>query len=330
MKVFLTGGTGFIGGHVARLLRQRGDEVVALVRSPEKAQDLRDLGVELVAGDLSDRAAIAAAMSGCDAVIHGAAIYEVGIPKSARRSMHATNVIGTENALGAALDAGIPKVAYVSTIAVFGNTGGEVVDESYEHPGESFTSYYEETKYEAHQVAKRLIAEGLPCTLVQPGGVYGPDDHSALGKQMKDFIAGRMPLVPFPDLGLNLVHVEDAAAGILLALDRGEIGESYVLGGELTTMGEMINTLANVARRKPPRGSLPSPLLRALAPVGPIVGKLTGQPPNMRELVSSADGVTFWASHDRAVTELGYAPRGLEQGLRDMLAAKGKLAAAAG
>jgi len=179
VKVFVTGGTGFIGGHVVRRLRERGDDVVALVRNPEKGAALADAGCELVAGTLADREAIRAAMDGCDAVIHGAAIYEVGIPDSARRPMYEANVAGTENVLGAALEAGIPRVVYVSTVAAFGNTHGEVVDETYQHPGESFTSYYEQTKYEAHQIAKRLIAEGLPCVIVQPGGVYGPHDHSS-------------------------------------------------------------------------------------------------------------------------------------------------------
>ena len=206
-------------------------------------------------GDLSAGAAIADGLEGCDAAIHGAAIYEVGIPESEHRPMYEANVLGTERVLRAALAAGTPKVVYVSTIGAFGNTHGEVVDESYQHPGKEFTSYYEQTKYEAHQIAKRLIAEeGLPCVIVQPGGVYGPDDHSTIGKQITDFVAGRMPLLPFPDLGMNMVHVEDVADGILLALDKGSPGEAYVLGGEITTMREMIGTVGRVADRKPPRG----------------------------------------------------------------------------
>src|SRR4051794_10494485 len=211
MRVFVTGGTGFIGGHVVRKLIERGDQVAALVRSPEKGKELEALGAELVPGDISDRAALAAGMEGADAVIHGAAIYEVGIPKSEHEQMRQANVVGTENVLGAALDAKIPKVVYVSTVAVFGNTHGEVVDESYEHPGTDFTSYYEQTKWEAHQVAKRLHKEGLPCVIIQPGGVYGPDDHSATGQTMNQLLDGKLPLMPFPDLGLNLGHVEDIA-----------------------------------------------------------------------------------------------------------------------
>jgi dihydroflavonol-4-reductase len=238
-------------------------------------------------------------------------------------------VLGTERVLRAALEEQVPRVVYVSTVGAFGNTHGQVVDETYEHPGADFTSYYEETKYQAHQVARKLIDEGLPCVIVQPGGVYGPDDHSALGAQINQFLAGRLPLLPFPDLGMNMVHVEDVAEGVLLALEKGTIGESYVLGGQITTMRELIQTTGRVAGRKAPRRSMPTGLLKAMTPFGPLVGKVMGQPPNLSELIRSADGVTFWARHDKAIERLGYSPRGLEEGLRETLAAEGKLPAAA-
>jgi nucleoside-diphosphate-sugar epimerase len=325
VRVFVTGGTGFIGGHVVRKLCERGDEVRALVRNPEKGQALDVLGCELVAGDLSDEAAIRAGLEGCDAAIHGAAIYKVGIPESEHAQMHEANVVGTERVLGAALEAKTPKVVYISTVGAFGNTRGQVVDESYRHPGTDFTSYYEQTKYEAHQVALRLIEDGLPCVIVQPGGVYGPDDHSAIGTQIDQFLAGRMPAIAFPELGFNMVHVDDVADGVLLALDKGEVGEAYVLGGEITTMRAAIETLAGVSGRKAPKRDVPTPLLKAMTPIGPLVGKLMGQPPNLRELISAADNVTYWAKHDKAMSELGYSPRGLEQGLRDTLGAEGRL-----
>ncbi|HSJ18565.1 MAG TPA: NAD-dependent epimerase/dehydratase family protein [Solirubrobacterales bacterium] len=330
MKVFVTGGTGFIGGQVVRKLRDRGDEVVALVRTAEKGLPLSDMGCDLAPGTLSDERALRDGMRGCDAVIHGAAVYEVGIPKSEHDAMYEANVRGTERVLRAALDEKIPKVVYVSTVGAFGNTRGKVVDESYRHPGTEFTSYYEKTKYEAHQIARRLIEdEGLPCVIVQPGGVYGPDDHSAVGTQINQFLAGRMPLIAFPDLGMNMVHVEDVADGVLLALDKGELGESYVLGGQITTMRELIETVARVSGRKAPKRAIPTSLMKAMTPVGPLVGKAMGQPPNLSELISSADGVTFWAKHGKAIERLGYSPRGLEQGIRDTLQAEGKIPAAA-
>jgi dihydroflavonol-4-reductase len=145
MRVFVTGGTGFIGGHVVSSLRARGDAVKTLIRDRTKGVGLAERGCELVSGSLADRPSLEAGMAGCDALIHGAAVYEVGIPQSERRAMYDANVAGTENALRAALAAGVPRVVYVSTVAVFGNTRGKVVDETYEPPGREFTSYYEKT-----------------------------------------------------------------------------------------------------------------------------------------------------------------------------------------
>lgn len=284
----MTGGTGFIGGHVVRKLRERGDEVRALVRSPEKGAGLAGVRCELVSGTLADRDSIRAGMEGCDAAIHCAAIYEVGVSEREHGAMYEANVVGTENVLRAALEVQLPKVIYVSTVATFGNTKGQVVDEGFEHPGTGYTCYYEQTKVEAHRLTKRLIAdEGLPCVIVQPGAVYGPGDHSAIGRVMNQFLAGRMPLIAFPEMGENMVYVEEVADGIVLALDRGEVGEAYVLGGQITTMRELIKTLARVAGKKAPKRALPTPLLKAMTPLGPVVGKAMVQRPNLRELIRS-------------------------------------------
>jgi dihydroflavonol-4-reductase len=320
VKVFLTGGTGFIGGEVARQLRERGEEVVCLVRSPEKATKLRELGCELTGGDLSDEAAIRQGMGGCDAVIHAAAMYEVGIPAKQRPAMWAANVTGTERVMKAALEATVPRIVYVSTVGIFGNTHKQVVEESYENPETDFTSYYEETKLEAHKVVQRMIDEQeLPAIIVQPGGVYGPGDTSQVADLLEQFFAGKLPLMPFPELGICMSHVEDIAGGILLALDKGKSGETYVISGPVTTMREAIEMVAKVSGRKAPKRNLPTGLMKAMIPFGPLVGKVMGQPPNLRELISSADGVTFWASYDKAQRELGYSPRGMEEGLRQTL-----------
>ncbi len=329
MKVFVTGGTGFIGGEVARQLRARGDDVVCLVRNPGKAAKLTDLGCELLSGDLADSDAIRRGMEGCEAVVHAAAMYEVGIPVKQHPAMWEANVAGTERVLKAAREANVAKLVYVSTVGVFGNTHRQVVDESYEHPGKEFTSYYEETKLEAHKVAKRMIEDGLPGTIVQPGGVYGPGDTSQVADLLEQFFAGRLPLIPFPELGICLTHVEDIAGGILLALDKGRVGETYVLSGPVTTMREAIETVAAATGRKAPKYALPTAMMKALTPIGPLVGRMMGQPPNLRELISSADGVTFWASHEKASRELGYAPRGLEEGLRQTLEADDRFPAPA-
>jgi nucleoside-diphosphate-sugar epimerase len=322
VKVFVTGGTGFIGGEVVRQLRARDDEVVCLVRNPEKGQKLAELGCRLVSGDLGDGTAIRNGIEGCDAVIHAAAMYEVGIPASKRPAMWEANVAGTERVMSATLEAKIPRVVYVSTVGAFGNTHRKVVDESYEHPGKEFTSYYEETKLEGHKVVKRMTAEqGLPAIIVQPGGVYGPGDTSQVADLLENFLAGRMPLLPFPELGICMTHVEDIAAGILLALDKGKLGETYVLSGPVTTMRDAVEVVAGISGRKAPKHALPVSLMKAMTPIGPLVGKLMGQPPNLRELISSGDKVTFWASHEKASRELGYTPRGMEEGLRQTLEA---------
>lgn len=322
MRVFLTGGTGFIGGEVARRLRARGDEVRALVRTPGKAQELRALGCELVEGDLSDEPALVSACRDADAVIHGAAVYEVGIPASRRDVLVDANVRGTERVLGAALTAGVGKAVYVSTVAVFGDTGGQVAHEDWTRTATGFTSVYEETKACAHRRAQEIASRGLPLVTVQPGVVYGHGDPSTFGELIGQFLDGRLPALPFPDFGVTPVHRDDVADGILRALDKGVPGESYVLAGEPVRMRDLMATLASVSGRRPPRLTVPTALLRALAPAGRVVGPALGFPPNLRELIRSSDGVTFWASGDKARDQLGWTSRPLEQGLTELVAAR--------
>jgi nucleoside-diphosphate-sugar epimerase len=322
VRAFLTGGTGFIGGHLARKLRERGDEVVALVRSPDKAGALRELGCELVEGDLSSAEAIRRGMEGCGSAFHAGAVYKVGIPKSEHAPMWDANVAGTERVLDAAHDAGVARIVYVSTVNVFGNTRGELVDETYRRSeADGFLSCYDETKYRAHLVAEDRITKGYPLVIVQPAGVYGPNDHSEIGNMIEQTRTGKLKLKMFPEAGFMLVHVEDVAEGILLAHDRGQIGEAYVLAGEQVRMGELVDRVAALSGRKPPRATMPGALIKLSAPFGPIVGPLLGFPPNLRELVKVSEGVTYWARDDKARRELGFAPRDLETGLKQTLAA---------
>jgi nucleoside-diphosphate-sugar epimerase len=226
------------------------------------------------------------------------------------------NVRGTERVLGAALAAGVMKAVYVSTVAVFGDTHRQVADEAWERPqGQGFTSVYEQTKVEAHQRAKQIGAQGLPLVTVQPGVVYGPGDQSEVGGLFARLLKGQLPLAPFPELGVTPVHRDDAAAGIVLALDKGVAGESYVLAGEPTTMGDVLRELARVAGKRAPRGALPPVLVKAMVPVGRFVGPLLGFPPNLRELLASSHDVTFWASSEKAQHELGWTFRPLAEGL---------------
>jgi nucleoside-diphosphate-sugar epimerase len=320
VKAFVTGGTGFIGKHLVRKLRDRGDDVVALVRTPAKAADLKDWGCEIVEGDLSNEDAIKRGVQGCEAVFHVGATYKVGIPKSEREAMYDANVRGTERVLDAATEAGASRIIYVSTGNVYGNTRGEVVDESYRRPQPpDFLSYYDETKYKAHEVALDRIAKGAPVIIVQPGGVYGPDDPSELGNMMDQARTGKLKLRLFPEAGFNFIHVEDVAEGILLAYDKGRIGESYNLAGEKATMGDLVDKTATLSGRKPPKVTMPAAMMKMAIPVGPVVGKLMGFPPNLGELIKTSNGVTFWMTDQKAREELGFAPRDLDTGLKQTL-----------
>ncbi len=320
MKAFVTGATGFLGLRVARKLRERGDSVVALVRTPSKAAALQQLGVEIVDGDLSDGQAIERGVAGADAVFHIGAMYKVGIPASERPAMYDANVRGTERVLDAAVAAGAKRIVYVSTGNVYGNTHGQVVDETYVRPQPpQFLSYYDQTKYEAHEAARERIANGAPIVIVQPGGIVGPDDPSELGNMIDQTRTGKLKLRMFPDAGFNFIHVDDVADGTLLAHDKGRIGESYNLAGPKSTIGELVDKTAELVGRKPPRITMPPAMMKLAIPAGPIVGKLMGFPPNLGELIRTSDGVTFWMTDEKARTELGLHTRDLETSLRQTL-----------
>jgi nucleoside-diphosphate-sugar epimerase len=320
VRAFVTGATGFLGGRLVAKLRERGDGVVALVRDPARA---RALGAELVPGDLSDRGRLAEQMRDCDAVFHLAAMYKVGIPSSERPAMYEANVRGTENVLDAAADARVARILYVSTINAFGNTRGAIVDETAGRVEPGYVSYYDETKRLAHDAAMERIARGVPIVIVQPGAIYGPGDHSELGAQLEQARSGKLRFLALAGVGVNALHIDDAATGILLAHDRGRTAESYVLGGEITTLRHMIETVSRLSGRRPPRLELPARLVRLAIPLGPLVGRVMGTGPNLRELIAASDGVTYWATDEKARRELGYAPRNLEDGLRDLVAQRG-------
>ena len=317
MRIVVTGGAGFIGGSVVRQLAARGDHVVALVRDPGKAASLAASNVELIASDLSDLGSIATHLEGADALIHGAGSYKVGITAAECPAMWEANVGTTERVLAAAKAAETPRVAYISTVGIFGDTHGREVDETYRRdPNDGFLSCYDETKFRAHQVAEAAIAGGAPIVIAQPGQVYGPGDHTQIGEILGDAYRGTLRYVVLAEVALEMAHVDDTAAGIIAALDRGRIGEAYVVGGEPHTLESAVAVAARVGGHRPPRMTVPTGLLRAIAPINDRLGGLPGMPANLRETIAAAQA-SFLASHEKAARELGFAPRGLEQGIVD-------------
>ena len=225
--------------------------------------------------------------------------------------MEAANVTATERVLDAAAAAGVRKIVHVSTQNAFGDTGYRVVDETFERPRPyRYVSYYDETKHRAHLAAHERIEAGAPVLIAMPGGVYGPGDHSSLGAVLHQAATGKLPLLSFGDLGMNMAHVEDIAAGIALVGRNGVGGETFVLGGELTTMAELVRRVAAIAAQRPPRLTTPTWALRAATPLVRRIG------PDLGEIVRASAGVTYWATDAKARRELGYAPRDLEAGLR--------------
>jgi dihydroflavonol-4-reductase len=258
-------------------------------------------------------------MAGADAVFHVAGDYRIGIPAHDRPGMYATNVAGTRAVLGAADAAGVDRVVYVSTANVFGNTRGRVVDEGYRRPDRSFLSYYDETKFLAHQYAEERAATGRRVLIACSGGIYGPGDHSELGRQIEQAAAGGYRVRMFPALGVSLAFVDDTAAGLVLAHDAGRPGETYVLGGQNVTLGHVLDLAARATGHAVPSLTLPPWALRALVPLGRWVGPRFGVGPDLAETIRASDGVTYWVSSEKARRELGYEPRDLVSGLGELL-----------
>jgi len=296
------------------VLRTRGDEVIAAVRDARKAQDLIDMGVTVIEDDLSDVNALTEQLRDLDAVIHSAGSYRVGISREERGAMWDANIGTTTRVLDAAEAAKTPRIVYVSTVGVFGNTHGNVVDETYRRNiREGFLSWYDETKYGAHEVAAQRARAGAPIVIVQPSQVYGAGDYTEIGNQLRLAHAGKLPYLALSDVGLGFVQVDDLAQGIVAALDRGAAPGTYVLSGPRHRLGEALEIAAKLGGKPLPRLAVPNALLRLAAPVGRFIGQ-----PNLREVVSASAGVTYWASAEKAIRDLGFAPRSLEGGLRDM------------
>ena len=247
---FVTGLSGFVGGHVARQLAARGDRIRAVVRSPERiSADPAWAAVQIVRGDVTDKESMREAMRDVDGVFHVAGWYKVG--RRDRDVAIATNVTGTQNVLELVQELRIPKVVYTSTLAVNSDTRGLMVDETYRFTG-SHISLYDETKARAHDIAMSFASRGVPVSIVQPGVVYGPGDTSSIRTTLIQYLRRRLPLVPLKT-AFAWAHVDDIAAGHILAMERGETGRNYFLAGPVHTLEEALRIAEQITGIPPPR-----------------------------------------------------------------------------
>lgn len=317
MRYFLTGATGFIGGHLARLLLRRGHKVVAQVRSVERAKALAEAGVELWPGDITDRDSLRGPMTGADGVFHLAAWYKVGVREPAAEQI---NVQGTRNVLEVMRELKIPKGVYTSTVAVFSDTRGQLVDESYRYDGPHL-SEYDRTKWKAHyEVALPMIQEGLPLVIVQPGVVYGPGDTSSIHGVFSDYLRGRLPMVP-RGAEFCWAHVEDVALGHLLAMERGAVGESYIIAGPRMSLVDALKLAEQLTGKRAPRLQGAPGLLRGLSRVLGVVEKVVPLSGSMSsEGLRVAAGTTYIGDNSKARRDLGYEPRPIEAGFPETMA----------
>lgn len=320
MRIVLTGGTGFLGSRIAQRLRDRGDDVVALVRRASRASILSGIGCEIVEGNLDDRVAVERAVEGAEGVFHIAGRFEVGIPAAECPKMQDTNVGGTRRVVDASIAAGVGRIVYASSIVTYGNTENQIVDETHTRDmSKGFLSCYDESKYKAHMLMESRVAKGAPVILVAPGSLYGPGDHSEVGREILQAFRGELPAIMLADVGLTMVHVDDAAEGFIQAFDNGVIGETYILGGEITRLRDVLQRAADIAGKPLPKRQLSAGVLKIVAPIAPVILPRMGYPPNLRELIKTADGVTYWANDAKARKDLGFTTRFFDEGLREFL-----------
>ncbi len=316
MKVFVTGGSGFIGQRIVDQLVKRGDEVVCL----QHKKGIDRPGITTVQGDLLRKETLAS-MRGCDAVIANAAIYEFGPSRSVRKTMRDINVTGTKNTLDAALELGIPKIVYTSTVAVLGDTTpyGVATEENIAGYAYPCLALYNITKREAHLYAQQLVDQKqAPIVLAMPSVVFGEGDHSAVGDFFQDLAAGTALGLPKLNIKYNFNYVGDVAAGILLCLDKGKPGPYFIAGPEANNLNP-----TDFYVRAAELGSLPVPKRRVslgLLRVAEILYRLKGALTNKHQKVNAEtlDGfkLNWQVTNAKAVRELGYTTRPLDEGIR--------------
>ena len=317
MKYFVTGATGFVGGAVTRELRAAGHEVVALVRDPSRAADLASAGVTLARGDVTDKESMRAPMTGVDGVFHLAAWYKIGVRDARAQDI---NVGGTQHVVELMEELGVPRGVYTSTVAVFGDTGGRLVPETYFRGG-PWLSEYDRTKWSAHyDVALPAINRGVPLTIVMPGVVYGPGDTSGVRTAFVQYLQGKLPATP-NGTAYCWGHVEDTARGHLLAMERGRPGEAYNITGPMHSFRGAFELAERITGIAAPTMHPSARLLRVAAAIIDIVEHVVPIPSAYTaEGLRVVAGVTYAGSNEKAKRELGFDPRPFEAGLRETLA----------
>jgi dihydroflavonol-4-reductase len=320
MICLVTGATGFVGSAVARQLLAAGHSVRVLARAHGDRRNLADLPVEIVIGSLAEPDTLPPAVAGVEALFHVAADYRLWVPDE--DLMYRTNVDGTVALMEAALAAGVKRIVHTSSVATLGlRPRGEDADEATPVSLDDMIGPYKRSKFLAEEGVKRLVRErGLPAVIVNPSTPIGPRDvkPTPTGRLIVEAASGRMPA--YVDTGLNFAHVDDVAAGHLLAFERGRIGERYILGGENLTLAQVLGIVCPLAGRKAPKIRLPADLILPLAYAAEAVSRLTG-----REPFVTVDGVRLakklmFFKIDKARRELGYAPRPAVEGFRDAVA----------
>ncbi|MGO9380178.1 MAG: hopanoid-associated sugar epimerase [Dissulfurispiraceae bacterium] len=280
MKVLITGATGFIGSHVARLLREKGLEVIALVREENSASVLKSIDVQTINGDVRDYDSIERAVKGCSQIYHLAADYRLWVPDP--EVMYDINVQGTKNIMMAALESGVEKVIYTSTVGVFvASPNGEPSNEESLAQLGDMTGHYKRSKFIAEREVRRFIAKGVPVVIVNPSTPIGTMDRkpTPTGRMIVDFLEDRIPA--YLNTGLNFVDVEDVALGHWLASLHGKTGERYILGNRNMSLRDFFQLLASITRRRPPAVRLPYLPVLAAAYINEAFSKVTRRHPRI-------------------------------------------------
>ena len=317
MKYFVTGATGFVGGRVARQLVEAGHEAVVVARNPAKAKDLADLGIAVHRGDVTDKESMREPMTGVDGVFHIAGWYKVGVKDKSEGEK--INIQGTRHVLELMKELNIPKGVYTSTLAVFSDTGGRLVDETYRYNGPHL-SEYDRTKWVAHyEVADLMIEAGLPLVIVQPGLIYGPGDTSNVRTTFIQYLRRKLPMIP-EKTAFCWAHVDDIARGHILAMDIGQPGESYIIAGPRHTFVEAMEIAKQITGIPVPRLRVSPGVMKAMAELMGMVEKIVPIPDAYTgEGVRVLAGVTYIGNNTKAKRELGYNPRPLKEGLAETL-----------